>query len=103
MAIAGLAGASDNIVSASTISEEVYTQFRYRFPSQGISVRFVDVDDADALRNAIDDKTKAVYVESVSSVGLSVADLEAISAVAHEAGVPLVVSVLTIPVDCIIS
>ncbi|KKA25496.1 O-acetylhomoserine (Thiol)-lyase [Rasamsonia emersonii CBS 393.64] len=66
MAIAGLAAASDNIVSASTISEEAYTQFRYRFPSQGISVKFIDVEDADVLRNAIDDRTKAVYVESLS-------------------------------------
>ncbi|KAL1969771.1 hypothetical protein VTN77DRAFT_7280 [Rasamsonia byssochlamydoides] len=91
MAIAGLAAAGDNIVSASTISEESYTQFRFRFPSQGISVKFVDVDDTDALRSEIDEKTKAVYIESVSSVGLSVADIEARAAIAHEAGVPLVV------------
>jgi hypothetical protein len=93
MAIAGLAVAGDNVISASTISEEARAQFRYRFPCQGISVKFIDIDDTDALQDAIDDKTRAIYVESVSSIGLSVTDIKTVSSIAHEAGVPLIVSV----------
>jgi O-acetylhomoserine/O-acetylserine sulfhydrylase len=62
-------------------------------PSHGISIKFADIDDADALRKAIDDKTRAVYIESISTVGLAVADIESVSSIAHEAGIPLIVYV----------
>ena len=91
MAIAALAMADENIVAAATISEETYSLFKYRFPTHGITVKFVDINDTDSVRNAIDDKTRAVYIESISSIGLEVADISAVASVAHEAGVPLVV------------
>jgi O-acetylhomoserine/O-acetylserine sulfhydrylase len=93
MAIAALAMAGENIVAAATISEETYTLFRYRLPTQGITVRFVDINDTDSLQGAIDEKTRAVYIESISSIGLEIADISAVASAAHEAGVPLVVSV----------
>lgn len=91
MALTGLAGAGDNIVAAATVSEDAYTHFKFRFPSIGIAVKFVDINDVEAVRGAIDEKTRAVYIESISSIGLEVADIEAIASLASETGVPLVV------------
>ncbi|OKL57336.1 hypothetical protein UA08_07424 [Talaromyces atroroseus] len=91
MAITGLAMAGENIVAAATVSEDVYTHFKFRLPAIGITVKFVDINDAEAVRKAIDEQTRAVYIESISSVGLEVADIETIATVALEAGVPLVV------------
>lgn len=93
MAIAGVAMAGENIVAAANISADAYTHFKYRFPQHGISVKFVDINDTNALRAAIDDKTRAVYAESISSYGLEITDLESVASVAHEAGVPLIVFV----------
>lgn len=91
MAIAALAMAGENIVASATISEETYTMFKYRLPTQGITVTFIDINDTDSIRNAIDEKTRAVYIESISSLGLQIADISAVASVAHAAGVPLVV------------
>lgn len=91
MAITGLAVAGENIVAAATVSEDVYTHFKFRLPSLGIKVKFLDINDIDAIQKAIDEKTRAIYIESVSSVGLEIADIEAIASVAHDAGVPLIV------------
>ncbi|PCG95102.1 hypothetical protein PENOC_079450 [Penicillium occitanis (nom. inval.)] len=91
MAIAALAMAGENIIAASTLSEETYNLFKYRLSTHEITVKFVDINETDSVRNAIDDKTRAVYIESISSIGLEVADISAVASVAHEAGVPLVV------------
>ncbi|KAJ5175972.1 O-acetylhomoserine-lyase [Penicillium canariense] len=91
MAIFGLASAGENIISSATIAEDAYNHFKYSFPSRGISVKFVDTNDADAIRNAIDDQTRAVYIESISSVGLDIADIKLVASIAHEAGIPLIV------------
>jgi O-acetylhomoserine/O-acetylserine sulfhydrylase len=91
MAIAGVAVAGQNIVAPSTLSEDVYTFFKYRLSPYNISVKFVDIDDPDAIRAAIDENTRTVYIESISSVGLAVADIESISSIAHAAGIPLIV------------
>lgn len=91
MAIAALAMAGENIIAASSISEETYSLFKYRLPTQGITVKFVNINDTDSVQNAIDDKTRAVYIETVSSIGLEIADISAVASAAHEAGMPLVV------------
>lgn len=91
MAIAALAMAGENIVAAATVSEETYTLFKYRLPTQGITVKFVDINDTHSVRDAIDEKTRAVYIESISSIGLEIADISVVASIAHEAGVPLVV------------
>jgi O-acetylhomoserine/O-acetylserine sulfhydrylase-like pyridoxal-dependent enzyme len=93
MAIAGVVMTGENIVAAVNISEDAYTHFKYRFPQHGISVKFVDIHDVSAIRAAIDDKTRAVYAESISSFGLEITDIEAVASVAHESGVPLIVLV----------
>lgn len=91
IAIATLAHAGDNIVSTTNLYGGTYNQLKVFFPRLGIKTKFVDVDNVENIRNAIDDKTKAVYVESIGNPRYNVSDLEAIAKVAHEKGVPLVV------------
>lgn len=97
MAIAAIAMTGENIIAAATISEETYTLFKYRLATLGITVKFFDINDINSVRDAIDDKTRAVYIESISSVGLEIADILAVASVSHEAGVPLVVYARSYP------
>lgn len=90
-AIINLAEAGDNIVSARNLYGGSYTQFNDILPKLGIEVKLVDSNDPENYRKAIDDKTRALFCETVSNPALEVADLEAISAIAHENGIPLIV------------
>ena len=89
--IINLAQAGDNIVSARNLYGGTYTQFNDILPALGITVKFVDSNDPENFRAAIDDKTRALFCESVSNPALEIADLEAISKVAHDNGLPLIV------------
>lgn len=89
--IINLAQAGDNIVSARNLYGGTYTQFNDLLPALGIRVKFVDSQDPQNFARAIDDRTRAVFCETVSNPALEVADLEAIARVAHAHGVPLVV------------
>ncbi len=91
LALTTLAEAGDNIVSTSYLYGGTYNQFKVAFKRLGIEVRFVDGDDPADFAAAIDDKTKAVYVETIGNPGFNVPDLPEIAAVTHAAGVPLVV------------
>ncbi|KAF2797262.1 hypothetical protein K505DRAFT_358546 [Melanomma pulvis-pyrius CBS 109.77] len=91
IAIATLAQAGDNIVSTSNLYGGTYNQLKVFLPRLGINTKFVKGDNADDFKNAIDDKTKAVYIESIGNPKYNVPDFEKIVAVAHEAGVPVVV------------
>lgn len=68
-----------------------YNQFKVFFPRLGINTKFVDGDNPEDIAAAIDDKTKAVYIESIGNPRYNVPDIAAIAKVAHEKGVPLVV------------
>lgn len=92
IAINTLAHAGDNIVSTSNLYGGTYNQFKVFLPRLGINTKFVDGDKPEDIEAAIDDKTKAVYVESIGNPRYNVPDLEAIAKVAHAKGVPLVVS-----------
>ena len=92
IAISTLAHAGDNIISTSNLYGGTYNQFKVFFPRLGINTKFVDIDKTDAIAAAIDDKTKAIYVEAIGNPKYNVPDLEAISKVAHEHGVPVIVS-----------
>ena len=100
-----LAKAGDNIVSARNLYGGTYTQFKDILPDLGIEVRFVDSNDPANFAAAIDGNTRALFTETVSNPALEVADLEAIAAVAHAHGLPLVVDstfstpYLTRPID----
>ena len=89
--IINLAQQGDNIVSARNLYGGTYTQFNDILPKFGITVKFVDSNDPQNIANAIDDKTRAVFCETVSNPALEVVDLEAVAEVAHDAGLPLVV------------
>jgi O-acetylhomoserine/O-acetylserine sulfhydrylase len=91
LTIANIAQAGDNIVSSSLLYGGTYNQFKVTIPRLGIGVKLVDGIEADRLKAAIDGKTKAVYVESITNPSGDVPDLEALARVAHEAGIPLIV------------
>ena len=86
-----LAAAGDEIVSTSTLYGGTYNLFHYTLPRQGINVRFVDTDDFDGLRAAINSKTRAIYAETVGNPKLDVIDVAKFAEIAHEHGLPLVV------------
>ncbi len=91
LAIANIAQAGDNIVSTSYLYGGTYNQFKVTFPRLGINVKFVDGDDAESFRQAIDDRTKALYVETIGNPQFNVPDFAALAHVAHENGIPLIV------------
>jgi O-acetylhomoserine (thiol)-lyase len=91
LVILTLAAAGDEIISTTSLYGGTYNLFHYTLPRLGIRVRFVDADDFDGLRAAINDKTKAIYTESLGNPKLDVVDLETLAAIAHEHGIPLVV------------
>lgn len=86
-----LASAGDEIISTTSLYGGTYNLFHYTFPRLGITVRFVDADDFDGLRAAINDKTRAIYTETLGNPKLDVVDIERIAAIAHEHGLPLVI------------
>lgn len=90
-ALINLARAGDNIVSARNLYGGTYTQFNNILPDLGIKVKFVDSNNPDEIAAAIDDKTRAVFVETVSNPALEVTDIQAVADVAHAHGLPLVV------------
>ena len=91
MAIAALAHAGDNIVSTSYLYGGTYNQFKVFLPRLGIHTKFVNGDNPEDIAAAIDDKTKAVYIESIGNPKYNIPDFEAIVKVAHDAGVPVIV------------
>jgi len=86
-----LAAAGDEIVSTTSLYGGTYNLFHYTLPRLGITVRFVDADDFDGLRAAINEKTRAIYTESLGNPKLDVVDIEKLAGIAHENGLPLVV------------
>jgi O-acetylhomoserine (thiol)-lyase len=91
LAILNIASVGDNIVSGTSLYGGTYNLFHYTLPKMGINVKFVNQDDPEAFRSAIDDKTKCVYLETIGNPRCDVPDFEAISTIAHEAGVPVMV------------
>jgi len=103
--VINLCAAGDEIVSANNLYGGTFTQFHDILPQFGIKVRFVDPKNPENFAKAITPKTKLLFCETVSNPGLDVADLEAIAAIAHKNGIPLVVDAtfstpyLTRPLD----
>ena len=89
--IINVAGAGDQIVSSSELYGGTYTQFKSILPQFGITVKFVDPQDINAWKNAVTDKTRAFYFESVGNPSLRVPDFDAIKKVAEDVHVPLIV------------
>ncbi|MGV7118609.1 homocysteine synthase [Paenibacillus kyungheensis] len=89
--ILNIASAGDHIVSAASIYGGTYNLFANTLPKLGIQVTFVDSDDPETFRAAITDQTKALYAETVGNPLGNVLDIEAVAAIAHEHGIPLIV------------
>jgi len=91
LAILNIAGAGDEIVSAAQLYGGTYNLFHYTLPKIGIDVKYVEGNDPEAYRDTITNRTKAVFAETVGNPALNTLDIEGLAAVAHEAGVPLMV------------
>jgi len=91
LALLNLAQAGDSIVASSSLYGGTFTLLKYTLGRLGITTRFVDGNDPRAFADAIDETTKAVYVETIGNPRLDVPDFRAIADVAHAAGVPFVV------------
>ena len=81
----------DNFVSSSFLYGGSYNQFKVSFKRIGVEVRWADGDDAKSIASKIDDRTKAIYLESIGNPGFSIPDFEAIAAIAKQYDIPLVV------------
>ena len=86
-----IAQAGNNVVSVPLLYGGTYTLFAHALPSLGIEVRFARDDSAAALEALIDDKTAAVFCETIGNPAGNIPDLEAITAMAHSHGVPVIV------------
>lgn len=90
-AILNIAEAGDEIVSAASLYGGTYNLFMHTLPKMGIKVHLVDPTDPENFKKAINSKTKAVFAETIGNPRGDVLDIEAVSAIAHENGIPLIV------------
>lgn len=97
LALLNIAQAGDEIVSADNLYGGTYTLLHYTFARLGIKVKFVKSGDLKGFKAAITGKTKAIYAESIGNPKLDVCDLEGISKIAHENGLPLVLDNTSAP------
>lgn len=88
--ILNIAGAGDEIVSSASLYGGTYNLFHYTLPKIGITVRFVDSRNPENFRAAINERTKAVFAETVGNPRLDTLDIQAVAGIAHEYGVPLI-------------
>ena len=89
--IQNLAGAGDHIVAAKTIDGGSYNLLEHTLPTYGIKTTFVDPDEEGAFESAIQDNTKAIYIESLGNPNSNIIDIEKVAAIAHAHKIPLVV------------
>ena len=90
-AILTIAEAGDNIIATSTLYGGTYNLFAHTLPQYGITVRFIDADDLDAVAANTDERTKAVFCESIGNPLGNVVDFAALADAAHAQGLPLIV------------
>ena len=91
LALLTITQVGDEIVAANNLYGGTYQLLHYTFPKLGRSVKFVDSQKPSEFRKAITTKTRAIYAETIGNPKLDVPDFEALSQIAHEAGIPLVV------------
>ena len=90
LAILNIAQAGQNIVSSTSLYGGTYNLFHYTLPKLGINVKFVPPDDPEGFRSAIDANTRAVFLETIGNPRCDIPDFDAITSIAHEAGVPVI-------------
>lgn len=91
LAITTIVQAGENIVSSSRLYGGTYNQFTVTFKRLGINVHLVDSDDPNDFKKQIDEKTKAIYVETIGNPRLDVPDIAGLAKVAHDHGIPLII------------
>ncbi len=91
LAVATLAQSGENIVASGALYGGTYNQFKVALPRLGVSVRFADIEDPASVIPLIDDKTRAIYIESISNPRLTIPDFKELAAIAHAHDVPLIV------------
>ncbi len=90
-AILNITRVGDEIVSLTNLYGGTYQLFHYTLPGLGRTVRFADSNDLDSVKKSINDRTRAIYAETIGNPKLDVPDFEALSKIAHDAGIPLIV------------
>ena len=90
-ALQALAKAGDNIVAAKTIYGGTYNWLEHTFAEYGVTTKFVDPDEENAFENAIDENTKAVFIESLGNPNSNIIDIEEVANIAHSHKIPLVI------------
>lgn len=90
-AVLNIAESGDEIVSASTLYGGTYNLFSATLPRFGIKTVFVDPDDPENFRKAINKRTKAMFIESIGNPGINIIDIEKVAEIAHENKIPLIV------------
>ncbi|HEY5537863.1 MAG TPA: O-acetylhomoserine aminocarboxypropyltransferase/cysteine synthase family protein [Acetobacterium sp.] len=86
-----IAGAGDELVSASTLYGGTFNLLNTTLPRLGIKTTFVNPDDPENFRSAINKNTKALYIESLGNPAINIVDVKAVADIAHEHGIPLIV------------
>ena len=89
--ILALAGAGDNIVAQKTIYGGSYNLLDNTLPNYGIHTTFVDIHDLEEVKNAINEKTKAVFIETLGNPNSDIPDIDAVAEIAHAHGIPLII------------
>lgn len=90
-AVLNIAGSGDNIVAASTLYGGTFNLFSVTLPKLGIATTFVDPDDPENFDKAVTPTTRALFIETIGNPGINLIDIEAVAAVAHKHGIPLIV------------
>lgn len=86
-----LAQAGDHIVSAKTIYGGTYNYLAHTFPRHGVTTTFVDPDDVQNFENAIQDNTKAIFIETLGNPNSNIIDIKSVAEIAHKHNIPLVI------------
>lgn len=91
IALTNILQAGDNFISSSHVYGGTYNQFKVSFKRLGITTKFVNIDEPVNIENAIDNQTKAIYIETIGNPSFSIPDFEKISAIAKKHDLPLIV------------
>ena len=99
--IQAICEAGDNIISVSQLYGGTYNLFAHTFPRQGIEVRFANGDDPSSFAQHVDERTRAIFCESIGNPRGNIVDIEALAKVAHQHGLPLIVdNTVATPILC---
>jgi O-acetylhomoserine (thiol)-lyase len=90
-AILNIAGVGDEIVAASTLYGGTYNLFASTLPRLGIKTTFVNPDEPENFRSAINENTKALFIETIGNPGINLVDIEKVADIAHDNGIPLII------------